>query len=49
MAVSENFSVLLELKRLTAKEKKKVKSAVMETGGTICFVVNKQVRQHRHA
>ncbi|XP_072253698.1 protein mono-ADP-ribosyltransferase PARP4 [Leuresthes tenuis] len=42
MAVFENFSVLLELKGLTVKEKMKVKSAVTENGGSICFVVTKQ-------
>ncbi|XP_035532220.1 protein mono-ADP-ribosyltransferase PARP4 [Morone saxatilis] len=42
MAVFENCSVLLELKNLLFKEKKKLKSAVTENGGNICFVVNKQ-------
>ncbi|XP_041857533.1 protein mono-ADP-ribosyltransferase PARP4-like isoform X2 [Melanotaenia boesemani] len=42
MAVFQNLSVLLELKYLSFKEKKKVKSAVMENGGSICFVINKQ-------
>ncbi|XP_069011288.1 protein mono-ADP-ribosyltransferase PARP4 [Embiotoca jacksoni] len=42
MAVFENCSVLLELKHLSFKEKKEVKSAVIENGGNISFVVNKQ-------
>uniref|UniRef100_A0A8C4EJQ5 Poly [ADP-ribose] polymerase n=1 Tax=Dicentrarchus labrax TaxID=13489 RepID=A0A8C4EJQ5_DICLA len=42
MAVFENCSVLLELKNLLFKEKKKLKSAITENGGNICFVVNKQ-------
>ncbi|KAM4558851.1 protein mono-ADP-ribosyltransferase PARP4 isoform 2-T2 [Odontesthes bonariensis] len=42
MAVFENLLVLLELKHLTFKEKKKLKSAVTENGGSVCFVVNKQ-------
>ncbi|KAM6934605.1 protein mono-ADP-ribosyltransferase PARP4 [Xenentodon cancila] len=42
MALFENFSVLLELRGLSFKEKKKLKSAVTENGGSICFVVNKQ-------
>ncbi|XP_041858009.1 LOW QUALITY PROTEIN: protein mono-ADP-ribosyltransferase PARP4-like [Melanotaenia boesemani] len=42
MAVFQNLSLLLELKYLSFKEKKKVKSAVMENGGSICFVINKQ-------
>lgn len=44
MGVFENCSVLLELKNVLFKEKKKLKSAVTENGGNICFVVNKQVR-----
>ncbi|XP_062257934.1 protein mono-ADP-ribosyltransferase PARP4 isoform X2 [Platichthys flesus] len=42
MAVFENSSVLLDLKNLSYKEKKKLKSAVTENGGNISFVVNKQ-------
>nr|XP_046259946.1 protein mono-ADP-ribosyltransferase PARP4 [Scatophagus argus] len=42
MAVFEKCAVLLELKDLLFKEKKKLKSAVTENGGNICFVVNKQ-------
>ncbi|KAK2840214.1 hypothetical protein Q5P01_013954 [Channa striata] len=42
MAVFEDSSVLLELKTLPFKEKKKLKSAITENGGNICFVVNKQ-------
>ncbi|KAM9347781.1 protein mono-ADP-ribosyltransferase PARP4 [Symphorus nematophorus] len=42
MAVFENCSVLLELKNLPFKEKKKLKLAVTDNGGNICFVVNKQ-------
>lgn len=45
MGVFTDCSVLLELKRLLVKEKKKLKTAVTENGGSICFVVNKQVRQ----
>ncbi|XP_069388712.1 protein mono-ADP-ribosyltransferase PARP4 isoform X2 [Paralichthys olivaceus] len=42
MAVFENTSVLLDLKNLSYKEKKKLKSAVTENGGSISFVVNKK-------
>ncbi|XP_061580075.1 protein mono-ADP-ribosyltransferase PARP4 isoform X2 [Cololabis saira] len=42
MAVFENCSVLLELKGLSFKEKKKLKAAVTESGGSISFVINKQ-------
>ncbi|XP_028249031.1 protein mono-ADP-ribosyltransferase PARP4 isoform X2 [Parambassis ranga] len=42
MGVFENCSVLLELKSLSVKEKKKLKSAVTEHGGSVSFVVNKQ-------
>ncbi|XP_029386605.1 protein mono-ADP-ribosyltransferase PARP4 [Echeneis naucrates] len=42
MGVFETCSVLLELKTLPVKEKQKVKSAVTENGGTVCFVVNKE-------
>ncbi|KAE8299772.1 Poly [ADP-ribose] polymerase 4 [Larimichthys crocea] len=42
MAVFEDCSVVLELKTLPYKQKKKLKSAVTENGGNICFVVNKQ-------
>ncbi|KAM6955132.1 protein mono-ADP-ribosyltransferase PARP4 [Lycodopsis pacificus] len=42
MSVFEHCSILLELKTLPFKEKKKLKSAVTENGGNICYVVNKQ-------
>ncbi|KAL3969422.1 cell cycle related kinase [Sarotherodon galilaeus] len=42
MAVFDNCSVLFELKGLSFKEKKKVKSAVTDHGGNLSFVVNKQ-------
>ncbi|XP_047198567.1 protein mono-ADP-ribosyltransferase PARP4 isoform X2 [Hippoglossus stenolepis] len=42
MAVFENSSVLLDMKNLSYKEKKKLKSAVTENGGNVSFVVNKQ-------
>ncbi|XP_062287689.1 protein mono-ADP-ribosyltransferase PARP4 [Scomber scombrus] len=42
MAVFENCSVLLELKNLPFKERKKLKSAITENGGSTSFVVNKQ-------
>ncbi|CAB1424384.1 unnamed protein product [Pleuronectes platessa] len=42
MAVFENSSVILDLKNLSYKEKKKLKSAVTENGGNVSFVVNKQ-------
>lgn len=45
MAVFDNCSVLFELRGLSFKEKKKVKSAVTEHGGNLSFVVNKQVRE----
>ncbi|XP_013120857.1 poly [ADP-ribose] polymerase 4 isoform X1 [Oreochromis niloticus] len=42
MAVFDSCSVLFELKGLSFKEKKKVKSAVTDHGGNLSFVVNKQ-------
>uniref|UniRef100_A0A3Q0SU44 Poly [ADP-ribose] polymerase n=1 Tax=Amphilophus citrinellus TaxID=61819 RepID=A0A3Q0SU44_AMPCI len=41
-AVFDNCSVLFELKGLPFKEKKKLKSAVTDNGGSLSFVVNKQ-------
>uniref|UniRef100_A0A8D3C5K4 Poly [ADP-ribose] polymerase n=1 Tax=Scophthalmus maximus TaxID=52904 RepID=A0A8D3C5K4_SCOMX len=43
MAVFDSCSVLLDLKTLSFKEKKKLQSAVTENGGSVSFVVNKQV------
>lgn len=45
MAVFDNCSVLFELRGLSFKEKKTVKSAVTDHGGNLSFVVNKQVRE----
>ncbi|XP_026231805.1 protein mono-ADP-ribosyltransferase PARP4 [Anabas testudineus] len=42
MAVFKDCFVLLELKTLPFKEKKNLKSAITENGGSITFVVNKQ-------
>uniref|UniRef100_A0A3Q3FBH0 Poly [ADP-ribose] polymerase n=1 Tax=Labrus bergylta TaxID=56723 RepID=A0A3Q3FBH0_9LABR len=42
MAVFENCSVLLELKNVPFKEKKKLKEALTDNGGSLSFVVNKQ-------
>uniref|UniRef100_A0A3P8PBF0 Poly [ADP-ribose] polymerase n=1 Tax=Astatotilapia calliptera TaxID=8154 RepID=A0A3P8PBF0_ASTCA len=42
MAVFDNCSVLFELRGLSFKEKKTVKSAVTGHGGNLSFVVNKQ-------
>uniref|UniRef100_A0A7N8Y8T7 Poly [ADP-ribose] polymerase n=1 Tax=Mastacembelus armatus TaxID=205130 RepID=A0A7N8Y8T7_9TELE len=42
MAVFKNCSVLLELKYLPVKEKKRLKSMIIDNGGSISFVVNKQ-------
>lgn len=47
MALFENCSVLLELKYLSYKEKKKLRSAVTDNGGNVVFVVTKQVRDPR--
>ncbi|XP_030580308.1 protein mono-ADP-ribosyltransferase PARP4-like [Archocentrus centrarchus] len=41
-AVFDNCSVLFDLKGLPFKEKKKLKSAVTDNGGSLSFVVNKQ-------
>lgn len=46
MGVFTNCSVLVELKTFPIKEKSSLKAAITENGGTICFVVNKQVRGH---
>ncbi|KAM8854716.1 protein mono-ADP-ribosyltransferase PARP4 isoform 2-T2 [Spinachia spinachia] len=42
MAMFEHCSLLLELKALPPKEKRKLRSAVTDHGGTICYVVNEQ-------
>ncbi|XP_073329534.1 protein mono-ADP-ribosyltransferase PARP4 [Pagrus major] len=42
MAVFESCSVLLELKNVPFKQKKKLKSAITDNGGSICFVVHQQ-------
>uniref|UniRef100_A0A667ZWZ0 Poly [ADP-ribose] polymerase n=1 Tax=Myripristis murdjan TaxID=586833 RepID=A0A667ZWZ0_9TELE len=42
MALFDNCSVLLELKNLPFKEKKRLKLAVTDNGGSISYVVNKQ-------
>ncbi|XP_077946964.1 protein mono-ADP-ribosyltransferase PARP4-like isoform X2 [Gasterosteus aculeatus] len=42
MAVFEHSLLLLELKALPPTEKRKLRSAVTDNGGTICYVVNKQ-------
>ena len=46
MGVFTECSVLVELKTLPFKEKSIWKAAITQNGGTICFVVNKQVRGH---
>jgi len=43
MALFEGCSVLLDLKSLPFRERKKVQSAITENGGSISYVVNKQV------
>uniref|UniRef100_A0A672JAG4 Poly [ADP-ribose] polymerase n=1 Tax=Salarias fasciatus TaxID=181472 RepID=A0A672JAG4_SALFA len=42
MAVFENTSVLFALRNVSFKEKEKLKSAVTENGGSVCFVINKE-------
>ncbi|KAG7467261.1 hypothetical protein MATL_G00151440 [Megalops atlanticus] len=42
MAVFDNCFVVLEVKDLPFKEKKKLKLAITDNGGTISFMVNKQ-------
>ncbi|KAJ8350946.1 hypothetical protein SKAU_G00260760 [Synaphobranchus kaupii] len=42
MQVFENCSVVLELKDLPFKEKKKLKLAITDNGGSIAYVINKQ-------
>uniref|UniRef100_A0A3Q3SUW4 Poly [ADP-ribose] polymerase n=1 Tax=Mastacembelus armatus TaxID=205130 RepID=A0A3Q3SUW4_9TELE len=49
MAVFKNCSVLLELKYLPVKEKKRLKSMIIDNGGSISFVVNKQVGRCGHS
>lgn len=45
MDVFENCSVFLDLKNVPYKEKKRLRSAVTEHGGSLCLLVNKQVTQ----
>ncbi|XP_045062443.1 protein mono-ADP-ribosyltransferase PARP4 isoform X2 [Coregonus clupeaformis] len=42
MALFDNCSVVLELKNVPYKEKKRLKLAITENGGSISYVVNKQ-------
>ncbi|XP_065105074.1 protein mono-ADP-ribosyltransferase PARP4-like [Paramisgurnus dabryanus] len=42
MAVFDNCNVLLDVKTLPFKEKKKLRSALLDNGGNITYVVNKQ-------
>ncbi|XP_073711181.1 protein mono-ADP-ribosyltransferase PARP4-like [Misgurnus anguillicaudatus] len=42
MAVFANCNVLLDVKTLPFKEKKKLRSALLDNGGNITYVVNKQ-------
>ncbi|KAJ8409900.1 hypothetical protein AAFF_G00209410 [Aldrovandia affinis] len=42
MPVFENCSVVLEVKDLSFKEKKKLKLAITDNGGSISYVINKQ-------
>uniref|UniRef100_A0A4W5P683 Poly [ADP-ribose] polymerase n=1 Tax=Hucho hucho TaxID=62062 RepID=A0A4W5P683_9TELE len=44
MALFDNCFVVLELKNLPYKEKKRLKLAITENGGSISYVINKQVR-----
>lgn len=46
MTVFTNCTVILELKDLPFTEKKKVRLAITDNGGTLSYVVNKQVRYH---
>lgn len=43
MSVFENCSVLLDVKGLPFKEKKRLRLALLDNGGNIAYVVNKQV------
>lgn len=43
MDVFENCTVLLDLKNIPFKEKKRLRTAVTEHGGSICLLVNEQV------
>lgn len=43
MAVFENCIVLLDVKGLPLKEKKKLRLALLDNGGNIAYVINKQV------
>lgn len=44
MALFDNCFVVLELKTLPYNEKKRLKLAITENGGSISYVINKQVR-----
>uniref|UniRef100_A0AAZ3QVK4 Poly [ADP-ribose] polymerase n=1 Tax=Oncorhynchus tshawytscha TaxID=74940 RepID=A0AAZ3QVK4_ONCTS len=44
MALFDNCFVVLELKNLPYKEKNRLKLAITENGGSISYVINKQVR-----
>lgn len=43
MNVFENCTVLLDLKNTPSKEKKRLKTAVTDNGGSLCLLVNTQV------
>jgi len=44
MAVFENCTVVLDVKNVPYKEKNKLRLALLDNGGNISYVINKEVR-----
>lgn len=44
MTVFENCTVVLDVKNVPYKEKNKLRLALLENGGNISYVINKEVR-----
>lgn len=44
MTVFENCTVVLDVKNVPYKEKKKLKLALLDNGGNISYVINREVR-----
>ncbi len=46
MTVFGNCTVVLDVKSVPFKEKNKLRLALLENGGNISYVINKEVRAH---
>lgn len=48
MTVFENCTVVVDVKNVPYKEKKKLKLALLDNGGNISYVINREVRSAHH-